>query len=75
MITLFLLSYIIGGAQGAMQYQAEPVELEQFNIDGLFATFKWSDGSKTDVKMFPASLEDCIYSGSFPEDPGSSILG
>ena len=75
MITLFLLSFIIG-AQGAMEYQAEPVELEQFNIDGtLLATFTWSDRSKNDVQMFKASIDDCMYRGSFPEDQGSKVLG
>ena len=75
MITLFLLSVIIG-AHGAIEYQAEPVELEQFNIDGtLLATFTWSDRSKNDVQMFKASIDDCMYRGSFPEDQGSKVLG
>ena len=79
MITLFLLSLIIGGAHGAMEYQAEPVELKQFNLDGtLFATFKWTDGKKTNVQMFepyPEELKLCMYRGSFQEDRFSSILG
>ena len=76
MITLFLL---IIGAHGAMEYKAEPVELEQFNLDGtLLATCKWSDGSQTNVQMFapnPEALEFCMYRGSFAEDEGSKILG
>ena len=75
MITLFLLSFIIG-AHGAMHSQADPVELEHFNIDEtLLANLKWSDGSKNAIQMFKASLEDCMYRGSFPEDEGSKILG
>ena len=79
MITLFVLSFIIGG-HGAMQYQAEYAELRQFNFDSttLLATFKWSDGKKKSVQMFAASpqdLEDCNYRGSFQEDRSSSILG
>ena len=73
MIRLFLL---IIGAQGAMESVAEPVELEQFNIDGnLLATFTWSDRSKNDVQMFKASIDDCMYRGSFPEDQDSKVLG
>ena len=73
MIRLFLL---IIGAHGAMESVAEPVELEQFNIDeNLLATFKWSNGLKNDAQMFKASLDDCMYRGSFPEDQGSKVLG
>ena len=75
MITLFLLSSIIG-AHGAMHSQADPVELEHFNIDEtLLANLKWSDGSKNDIQMFKASLDDCMYRGSFPQEEGSKILG
>ena len=75
MITLSLLSFIIG-AHGAMHSQGDPVDLEHFNIDEtLLANLKWSDGSKNDIQMFKASHEDCMYRGSFPQDEGSSILG
>ena len=79
MITLFLLSLIIGAAHGDMNYPAEHGELKQLNLDRtLLATFKWSDGSQTNVQMFapsPQDLKDCIYRGSFQEDRFSSILG
>ena len=75
MIRLFILSFIIG-AQGAMHSQAEHPELKKLNLDRtLMATLKWSDESKNDVQMFKASLDDCMYRGSFPEDEGSKILG
>ena len=73
MIRLFLL---IIGAHGAMESVAEPVELKQFNLDGnLIATFEWSNGLKNDAQMYKASLDDCMYRGSFPEDQGSKVLG
>ena len=80
MITLLILSlFIICGAHGAMNYKPDHGELKQLNLDGnLLATFKWLNGSQTNVQMFasnPEALELCIYRGSFKEDRNSSILG